>query len=419
MASARIYWGWFVLGGLFLIYAATNGILMHTLPLIYPELIDEFGWSEADVTWPATVLFIVAALTSPPAGALLDRYSPRLIILTGVVVMAFALAAFSRVDTLWQLVAVYVVLALALSVSGLVSNMVVLTRWFEKNRGRATGILLMASSAGGTVFPLVLGATMNAQGWRTAVFIFAFILAAMTIIPLLLFVRDRPSDVGQTIDARPAEPPAAAGVKPGMTLRQAVQQREFYLIAFATAAVWFSIIAMTQHQSIYLGRDIGVDREILPRVFSVFFACSVIGKFTFGWLSDRFDKCNTMNASILVFIAGLLLLRFVDVAGDLSLFGFAVVAGIGFSGAFTSIQLLIARFYAGQSYGKILAILVLMDTLAGAAGTRVVGMMRTALGSYLPAIDLMLAACITAIVCVFIVKRGRAYQLGDALVQNR
>ena len=40
----------------------------------------------------------------------------------------------------------------------------------------------------------------------------------------------------------------------------------------------------------------------------------------------------------------------------------------------------------------ILAILVLMDTLAGAAGTRVVGMMRTALGSYLPAIDLMLAA---------------------------
>ena len=48
---------WTVLSGLFFIYMASNGIVMHTLPLLYPELIDSFGWTEAEVTLPATVFF--------------------------------------------------------------------------------------------------------------------------------------------------------------------------------------------------------------------------------------------------------------------------------------------------------------------------------------------------------------------------
>ena len=74
---------WIVLSGLFLIYMASNGITLHTLPLLYPELIDSFGWRASEVTLPATVFFLVGAVTSPPAGWLLDRYSPRRIIMTG------------------------------------------------------------------------------------------------------------------------------------------------------------------------------------------------------------------------------------------------------------------------------------------------------------------------------------------------
>ncbi|MDX1515887.1 MAG: MFS transporter [Woeseiaceae bacterium] len=405
MTESRHYYGWWVLAGLFLVYAATNGILMHTLPLLYPQLMSEFGWSEVDVTLPATVLFVISAVTSPPVGALLDRYSPRRIIITGVSGMAIGLALYAQVTALWQLVAVYALLAVSLSLSGLVSNMVVLSRWFFERRGRATGILLMASSFGGAVFPLVLGATMAGGDWRSSLYAFAGITVVLTMLPLMFVIRDRPPTATseRSSAVRPTPPP-------GIRLLQALRQSEFYLIAIATAAVWFSIIAMVQHQSIYLARDVGIDAAQLPRLFSVFFACSVVGKFGFGWLSDRLDKGLTMSLSVATLIAGLLLLRHVDAAGGLSVFGFAVVAGIGFSGAFTTIQLLIARFYAGIAYGKILALLVLMDTLAGALGTRVVGQMRTTLGSYLPAIDLMIGCCVVAIGCVEIVRRGRLYR---------
>jgi len=78
-----IFRGWWVLAGLFLMYAAGNGVIMHTLPLLYPEFIQEFAWTEVQVTLPATMFFVIGALTSPPAGVLLDRYSPRQIMLVG------------------------------------------------------------------------------------------------------------------------------------------------------------------------------------------------------------------------------------------------------------------------------------------------------------------------------------------------
>ena len=72
-----------VLIGLFLAYMASNGITLHTLPLLYPELMDSFGWQASEVTLPASVFCVIGAVTSPPAGWLLDRYSSRAIIATG------------------------------------------------------------------------------------------------------------------------------------------------------------------------------------------------------------------------------------------------------------------------------------------------------------------------------------------------
>lgn len=415
------YRGWWVLAGLFFAYAASNGILMHTLPLTYPALIDEFGWDEAQVTLPATVLFIVAALSSPPVGVLLDRFSPRLIIALGGAAMVAGLFAFSRVTELWHLVAVYVVFAVAISSCGLVSTMVVLTRWFERLRGRATGLLLLASSLGASVFPLVLGASMESFGWRGALLTFAGIAATIAILPALILIRDRPQPGESDIEFRDT---SAVRVEPdngshhGPTLREALSQLRFYLIAVATGCIWLTVISLLQHQSIYLSKDVGIARETLPAIFSTFFAFSVAGKLSFGWLSDRLDKGITLILSIAILIASLGLLLSVDNTSLPLVFVYAAVAGIGFSGAFTTIQLWIATFYAGHSYGKILAILTLFDTLAGALGTRIAGQMRTEIGSYIPVINMMILICIAAIVCISAIKFLQSRQLSHEDLQG-
>ena len=99
-------------------------------------------------------------------------------------------------------------------------------------------------------------------------------------------------------------------------------------------------------------------------------------------------------------------------------FLYAAVAGVGFSGAFTTIQLWIASFYAGHSYGKILAILTLFDTLAGALGTRVAGEIRTETGSYIPVINMMILIGVVAIAFIAIIKYRQTRQQRRAELQR-
>ena len=141
----------------------------------------------------------------------------------------------------------------------------------------------------------------------------------------------------------------------------------------------------------------------------MFFACSVIGKFGFGLLSDYVNKEISMICSICLLTIGLLIVRVVTSDGIGWLFAYAVIAGIGFSGTFTTIQLLVAKHFAGGSYGKILASIVMIDSLAGGVGTRVLGKMRDASGSYNTGWELLIALCVMAIFCTVIIRRfGRA-----------
>ena len=156
-------------------------------------------------------------------------------------------------------------------------------------------------------------------------------------------------------------------------------------IVFATGSLWFIIIALTQHQSIHLARDVGLARSSLPSVFSLFFGCSVVGKFCFGLLSDRFDLHRVMATAILMLAIALIVLS--QMTGDAKnlLYGYAVLAGLGFSGAFTCIQILIAAHYSGPLYGRILATVVLIDTLCGALGTQTIARVREWQGDYMSA----------------------------------
>ncbi|MDP6674985.1 MAG: MFS transporter [Gammaproteobacteria bacterium] len=384
---------WLVLLGLSLTYASTNGILLHTLPIMYPHLMETFGWTQSQVTLPATFFFAIGAITSPPAGGLLDRFSPRWIIITGLLGIIVALFAYAAMTQLWQLIVIYSVFAVSLSLSGLVSNMLVLSRWFVKLRGRATGILLMSSSAGGAVFPLLLGFFLVRSDWRVAMQLMAVVVACCALVPIMLFVRDRPA-------TQPKAGDREVDVHHGPAVAKALREPRFYLLALSTGILWFTIVSIVQHQSIYLSQDMGIDKQLLPPIFSIFFACSIIGKLLFGWLSDRFDKTLMMLASMAMLALGLVLLRNVTLMGNISLFGYAIVAGTGFAGVFTMIQLLFANFYAGSSFGKILALLMLVDTLAGALGIRVLAIIRETSGSYLGGIDLMIGLLCVAFVCI-------------------
>ena len=402
---------WIVLGGLFLVYMASNGVTLHTLPLLYPELMDSFGWQASEVTLPATVFFVIGAVTSPPAGWLLDRYSSRAIIGFGSTLLTLGLLAYSATSSLWQLVAVYALLGLALSLCGLVSNMVMLTGWFDSGRGRATGILLMASSLGGALFPLAVGSGIEQLGWRQTVLLTGVGVGSMMLGSVWLLLRD-----GRRL--MPDSPSPGPSSDREQRVIPLILTRRFAAIVFATGSLWFIIIALTQHQSIHLARDVGLARSSLPSVFSLFFACSMVGKFCFGLLSDRFDLHRVMASAILMLAIALLALSQMTASATALLYGYAVLAGLGFSGAFTCIQILIAAHYSGPLYGRILATIVLIDTLCGALGTQTIARVREWQGDYTSAFIGMAALAALSALLVLSLSRLPAHPAAPAEAAN-
>lgn len=402
---------WIVLSGLFLVYMASNGVTLHTLPLLYPELMDSFGWQATEVTLPATVFFVIGAITSPPAGWLLDRYSSRVIIAIGSTLLTLGLLAYSATNSLWQLVAVYALLGLALSLCGLVSNMVMLTGWFDSGRGRATGILLMASSLGGALFPLAVGSGIEQLGWRQTVLLTGVGVGSMMLGSAWLLLRD-----GRR--AMPDSPPPGPSSDPEQRVIPRLLTRRFATIVFATGSLWFIIIALTQHQSIHLARDVGLARSSLPSVFSLFFGCSVVGKFCFGLLSDRFDLHRVMASAILMLAIALIMLSQMTADAAALLYGYAVLAGLGFSGAFTCIQILIAAHYSGPLYGRILATIVLIDTLCGALGTQTIARVREWQGDYTTAFIGMAALAALSALLVLSLSRLTPHPTAPAHAVN-
>lgn len=406
----KIYYGWWVLLGLFLIYTANNGILIYTLPLFYPELIDEFGWNAEQVTRPAALFLVVAALIVPFAGILFDRYSTRIIMMIGILALVAGLGFYPAVASLGQLTSIYMVFALGIAVCGLVPNMLILTRWFRRYRGLAAGLLLIGSTIGGAVFPLLARETLVTQGWRQAVLMLAVVGSVMMIGAIVFLVRNRPEEMGLNADGAvsPGETDAThTPVSQGPTLGQAVKMPVFYILAFVTGALWFTVFSMLQHQSIFIGKDLGVNSERLSLIFSLFFWFAIIGTLLLSWLSDIVDKLRVMLSAILSLILGLFLLRIAVADNTLVLYGYAAIFGIGFGGTFSMIQLVLARYFSGASYGKILALITMVDSLSGSAGVNYLGHIRVAQGSYLPAFDLLIVMCAVSAILVMVLMRKR------------
>ena len=407
----RIFYGWWVLGGLFVMYAVSNGIATFTLPVFYSSFMDEYGWNQEEVTRPAAIKFLFASVFNLTAGFLFDRYSPRPLMGAGALLMVFGLTMFLSMDSLLHFTMIYLFVAFGLSLCGLIPSMLTTSRWFTKYRGRAVGILLMASSFGGAVLPKVVQVPLTDGNWRMAMMILAGIGFVGMFLPILWPLRARPEDKGLTPDGVPqSETEGGEGTKQiglvgGLPLNQVARMPVFYYLLIATGILWFCITGVTQHHAVYLEKDHGYDRATVIDVVFVFFLCAIVGKFTFGWLSDHVNRLAVMLLATANLGIGLVILRMVDGENIVMTYAYAIVYGIGFSGAFTMIQLTIAELFAGPTYGRILGVYVAVDTTAAAVGIFTLGTLRVQLGSYIPAIDLMLFMVAIAMVFIFAIKR--------------
>lgn len=402
------FYGWIVSGGATLAYFFTNGVAFYLPQNLFPRLIEDFGLSVAQVSLAGAVTFMVGGLTAPLAGLLIDRYGAVRVLKVGILLLALSTSLYPFTTALWQLYVLHMVFGLTMVTAGLMINVVLLSNWFHVKRGMVIGILVAGSSLAGFLLPNMISwlVAHPDYGWRWGFGLAAALVWLLPVPAVLLFMKEKPADVGQFPDGLP-EPPKGHGdpaALPGVTLREAMRTTTLWALALGSFCLWFSITAVNSQITIFLEQEAGLPIRQATLLYSLVLGFSVGGKFLFGWLADHWPKQRVMILASLVMLAGCLLL-FRLPPGELALTTsvpqlavFTLVYGLGFGGAFTMIQLVCIASFGQRELGRILGLVIFIDTMGAVLGIAGVGFLKDFTGSYLvPFAIVTLVALIGAI----------------------
>jgi MFS family permease len=397
----NIYYGWFMLAALTLMYATTNGVGAYALTVMRPLQIKSFGLDAQSAAFLPTLLYLTIAAVSPFIGRILDRHNPRNIIAIGAfgaIVLIFSLA---YVTSYTMLCVFYVLYGICMALAGIMSFMYLINKWFNHYKGLATGIMILGSSLGGIIFPRV--AVMAGADWQTSC-MYLGITSAIFLLPALLLIKSDPAVIGSVPDgAFFPERHNAKPVESDRSLSDALRSYKFYLVLLVTAIMWFCIKGYHQNHGFVI-KDLGQTPAFSAKMLGYFSLMAIVGKLFFGYLSDKVTKEYIIAAAIAIMAGDFFIMHTLS-TDPLVLTTFALIAGFGFGGAFTLIQVWVASIYSGKNYGSVLGIVIMVDELSGATGMIVLGTLRKMTGSYKSGFDLMLILCGIAIVSALMVRR--------------
>jgi len=200
-----MFYGWRITATFAVMVFASAGIRHAVGPFLKPMVADLQVDRASFSLVVALGLFLYGAFM-PLVGALVDRLGARLVTAAGCVVLAVALVLTAFCRTIWELAAVYGVLAaVGLAATGPVVANAVVSRWFIARRGTAVSVLGSAAMAGMSLMVPMVAWLILTVGWRTTYIVIAgFVLVCL--LPLcVLVLRDSPESMGlqPTACARP------------------------------------------------------------------------------------------------------------------------------------------------------------------------------------------------------------------------
>ena len=252
------FYGWVIVAVGFVTMAI--GVSARTaFSLLFPPILDEFGWERGVTAGVFSFGFFVSAMISPLVGRLMDRRGPRVVIEMGVVAMAagLMLAPFARLP--WHL---YVTLGALVggggNCLGYTGQSLFLPNWFVRRRGLAASLTFSGVGVGSIVLLPWLSSLIARAGWRTACWTLGLLVLGV-LVPLNLLLKRSPADLGLEPDGDGTAPSAVASerlkvVDPAWaavdwTLTRALGTARFWWIAIGYFFGLFAWYAVQVHQT--------------------------------------------------------------------------------------------------------------------------------------------------------------------------
>lgn len=360
------------------VIVAAGGVLgcvaiggLFSLPVLLRPIARDTGWSTTGISTAMTLAFLALAFGSIGWGALSDRIGPRIVVLTGSLLLATGLALASLASSLpaFQLLFGGVV---GVSVAAIFAPlMACVTGWFDTRRSLAVSLV----SAGMGMAPMTMSPLaawlVQTHSWRTSLQLIAA-LVAVIMLPLALLVRRPPAL---------AQPAASAGATsaPALTVGQAMRSAPFVILvltSFLSCATHSGPIFHTVNYAVACG----IPLMAAVSIYSLEGLAGMGGRLVFGLLGDRFGAARVLVLALLA--QAVVALGYVAVRELGSFYLVAALFGFTYAGVMPLFAVIARENFPLPMMGTVIGSTTMASSLGMALGPAVGGLIYDAFSSY-------------------------------------
>jgi MFS family permease len=376
------FYGWWITLFAFFTFGIAVGIPYYGGPFFYDYYMQAFGWDRAQVTLGFP---LAATLTLWVGPLLVHRFSPRKMIVAGTGLTALAFLGFGVMNgNLYLYYAFWFVFVVGYIFCGPIAHQVIVSQWFRRHRGKAMALVYLGVGVfGGISAKFIAKPLTEAFGFQGALMaIGALMLLTWPIA--LIFMKDRPADLGQEPDGDPTPlPDIKAAPRP---FSQLLKSPAFWLLCVGSLCSIGAIGSINQHMKLVFLEQGFTDQNRLNELFANATLCilfsSIGGRIGMGYLADRFNKKLVMTSTYVLVAATIPLLFLVRPEAPEMMYVFAILFGFGMGADYMLIPLMAAEQFGVNTLARAMAIILPADTIGQTWFPYVVSMLHEQFGSY-------------------------------------
>lgn len=302
-APGGLWHGWAMLGVASVALVATSPGQTFLVSLFNLEMRRELGLSASALSGAYMMATLGSASLMTWVGKGSDRWGPGRFMAGAALGLWFATFWMSGIQGFASLAVGFFLLRLCGQGALSLASGHALAMWFERRLGIAEGVRLTVFGLGMLVSPALVTLSIASFGWR-ATWPLIGTLTAGAVLVLVVFVhRDRPEDVGSTLDGVQVAPEQESGVLTGADLSAAVRDPAFWAVTAVTANSAMVVTALMFHiQPLAVAK--GLDVSAAPGLIAAYALLSTSLFFVCGWLGDRLRPNLVFASAALLLAAG-------------------------------------------------------------------------------------------------------------------
>lgn len=348
------------------------GMIWATSGVFYAVLPDAFGVPRATIALYSTILSFTIVATLPVMGKMLERFDARIVLTFCCLSIAGGFFIFSMAQSVYWFYAGAVVIAFGGGTCLYLLCPTMIGRWFRKKNGFFLGLCASMTGLSGIVFSPVLGAVVEAEGWRIGYLVQVAIILVLTLPFTIFVIRSRPEDKG-LLPYGYEEAVTAENVhlhEKGVTLHRARRASAFYLCCVVAGVV--SLYTCINYYITSYAVSLGYALTLAAVVGSAAMWGQFFGKICLGAINDKSTKLGLV-VSYGSGIVGLVLMMFFGTMHIAVLFVAGFLFGIGYASMIVQTPLLVRKCFGNRDYSIIYSNVAAVGSFCAAIGATLFG----------------------------------------------